>query len=907
MTIAAGTKLGHYEIVSPLGVGGMGEVWRARDTRLNRDVAIKVLPAPFALDTERLARFKREAQVLASLNHPNIAGIYGLEECDGFVALALELVPGPTLADRIDGGPIPFDEALPIARQIAEALEVAHERGIIHRDIKPANIKVTEDGAVKVLDFGLAKIFTEELPETDLSHSPTLLKGTQVGMILGTAAYMSPEQARGKAVDKRADVWAFGCVLFEMLTGNKVFEGDSLTDILAEVVKEEPNWASLPATTPPQIERLLRRCLAKDPRQRLRDIGDARLEISETASDTPDSTLDRAKEAKQGASLGYWWRVLPWAIATLAILSTAWVLYFRKPSTEVASAGMRQFTLAQPVEGPLDLTFGGSILFSPDGTHLISSVRLGGKRQLFDRPLSSAVARPLDGTQGASDPFFSPDGKWLAFFANGMLKKVSLSGGAAEVICKAQNPRGGVWTNDDTIVFTPDTDAALYRVRAGGGPVESISSLDGTVRERSHRWPDVLPGGTAILFSVAYEVGNPLDDASIAVLDLSTGKHKTLIKGGAYPRYVPTGHLVYARRGALIAVPFDAQHLEVTGTPMTVQDDVMTTVVNGRAQFSFSTKGDFAYIQQRSNDKAEVGQLLEWVDRRGVAQGLINVRHEYSGPRLSPDGRTLFVEIADPAAAIWVYDIGRGTLSRLTQSGVSYGPIPSPDGGRIAYQATRDGVTGVMMANVDGSGEERLTSDKRFNFPTSWSPDGKQLLITAANESGYTDVRLIQVDGDRKQQPLLQGPFNMGGARFSPDGRWIAYVSAESGRNEVWVRSYPGAGTRIQISADGGTQPVWSRNNRELFFRNGDQTLVVTVGLSPSIAVGKPQVLFSHADLDDSSGSAYEMAADYDVSPDGQRFIMRKHNLETAQIPAARIILNWFDELKRLTSTGGSR
>lgn len=902
--IASGTRLGHYEILSRLGAGGMGEVWCALDTRLNRDVAIKVLPAALAMDKERLVRFKREAQVLASLNHPNIAGIYGLEECDGVVALALELVPGPTLADRIAAGPIPIDETLLIARQIAEALETAHERGVVHRDIKPANIKVTADGTVKVLDFGLAKIFTEESQETDLSHSPTLIKGTQVGMILGTAAYMSPEQARGKSVDKRADVWAFGCVLFEMLSGKHAFDGDSITDILAAVVKEQPDWTSLPASTHEPVQRLLHRCLAKDPKQRLRDIGDARLDISEVLN---GGTYHAITEPEPGAKeTPYRRRIVPWTIAALAIMVAVSALYFRKASTENTSAEMRQFTLAQPDEGPLDLTYGGSVLFSPDGTQLVSSIRVSGKRQLFLRALSSAQAQPLDGTQGASDPFFSPDGKWLAFFAAGMLKKISVSGGAAEVICKAENPRGGVWTNDDFIVFTPDTDSPVYRVRASGGQAEAISSLRSSDKERSHRWPDVLPGGKAILFSVAYEIGNPLDDASIAVLDLSTGKHKTLIKGGAFPRYAPTGHLVYARRGALIAVPFDVERLEVTGAPVTVQEHLMTTVVNGRAQFSFSSKGDFAYIQERANN-SELGQVLEWVDRRGGAQALINVRHEYSGPRLSPDGRTLFMEIADPAAAIWVYDMGRGTLSRVTQGGVSYGPIPSPDGRRLAYQATRDGVTGVMISNVDGGNEERLTSDKRFNFPTSWSPDGKQLLITGANESGNSDVRLVSVDGDRKQLTLIQGPFNAGGARFSPDGHWIAYVSDESGRYEVYVRSYPEGGTRIPISSAGGTQPVWSRNGRELFFRNGDQTISVTVGLSPSPVVGKPETLFTRTTFDDSSGPAYGMSADYDVSLDGQRFVMRKHNQDNNQVPTARIVFNWFDELKRLTSTNRGR
>ncbi|HSE22040.1 MAG TPA: protein kinase, partial [Pyrinomonadaceae bacterium] len=438
-TISPNSTIAQYTIVSKIGEGGMGEVWRARDTRLNRDVAIKLLPATFALDAERLARFRREAQVLASLNHPNVAAIYGLEECDGVIALILELVPGPTIADRVASGPIPIDEALPIARQIAEALEVAHERGIVHRDIKPANIKVTEEGSVKVLDFGLAKILADDSVEADLSHSPTLIKGTQAGVILGTAAYMSPEQARGKTVDKRADVWAFGCVLFEMLTGNKIFSGESLTDILAEVVKEEPNWSSLPPSTPPSIQRLLRRCLTKDPRQRLRDIGEARFEICETLAGV-SSTIPEAQASTRSPFSAKWRGILPWAITGIALLVTISVLYFRKSSPSDTSAGVKQFTLAQPTQGPLDLTFGGALLLSPDGTQLVNSIRIGGNRQLFVRQLSSGVAQLLDGAQGASDPFFSPDGKWLAFFANGMLKKISLSGGAAEIINKAPNP-----------------------------------------------------------------------------------------------------------------------------------------------------------------------------------------------------------------------------------------------------------------------------------------------------------------------------------------------------------------------------------------------------------------------------------------------------------------------------------
>jgi len=900
-----GQTLSHYHITGKLGAGGMGEVYRARDSRLNREVAIKVLPEGFAQDAERLARFQREAQVLASLNHPNIASIYGLEESGQVYALVMELVEGPTLADRIAAGPLPLEEALPIARQIAEALEAAHERGIIHRDLKPANIKVTPDGNVKVLDFGLAKVFEEQPGNPDLSHSPTLMHGTQAGVILGTAAYMSPEQAKGKAVNKRADIWAFGCVLYEMLTGMQVFSGETLTDTLAAVVRAEPEWSALPAATPGVIRKLLGRCLTKDVKQRLRDIGDARIEIEEAMAAGTDEPLVGTDQIVALQPTSRWRRLLPWAIATLAVLTALLVIAYRANRSPDGAAAVKQFVLAPPAEGiPVALS-APCLLLSPDGTRLVSTVKVSNSWQLFDRLLNSPAARPIDGTQGAMDPFFSPDGQWLAFFANGLLKKVPLSGGAPETICNAQNARGGVWASDNTIIFTPGTDGPLSRVPASGGPIEVISTLAVNNKERSHRWPDVLPGGKAILFSVAYEVGNPLDDASVAVMDLATGKHKTIIHGAGFPRYVPTGHIVYARGGAILAVPFDAERLEVTGTPVTIQEGVVMRAENGRAQFSFSRAGDLAYVAGRTDDSDDVRYPLVWVDRRGGEQVLSEERHRYSDPRLTPDGRTILVEVAEPAAAIWAYDTARGTLSRITSGGVSYGPLPAPDGERIAYEATRDGVAGVLLARLDGSGEERLTSTKRLHVPTSWSPDGKTLAISAGAESGYLELWLVSLDGDRTPQPFLQGQFNVGGARFSPDGKWLAYVSDESGRSEVYIRQFPQAGTRVAVSVSGGSQPVWARNGRELFFRNGDELLAVDVTLSPALTAGKPRVLFSRYDPPDASGRAYDMSADFDVSADGQRFVMPKHELNSSSLPVARVVLNWFEELKRLAPTGG--
>ena len=905
--LSSGTKLGRYEIHSRIGAGGMGEVYRARDEKLNRDVAIKVLPMAFSQDRDRLRRFEQEAQAAGALNHPNILAVYDVGTHDGSPYIVAELLEGEELRVQLNNGRFNSRKAIDYAQQIAQGLAAAHEKGIIHRDLKPENLFTTSDGRIKILDFGLAKLKPQR-DEAVTSEIATQRHITDPGTVMGTAGYMSPEQVRGDDIDHRSDIFSFGAILYEMVAGQRAFRRETMAETMTAILREEPpELSDAGLRTNPHLERIVRRCLEKKPERRFHSAYD--LAFALDALSTPSESGTRMLSVSDSQRAGRGQRILKreylgWMIAALTVLGAVAVLtvaYYRGKSAPGTSP-IRQFTLAQPAEGTLVLRSAPALLFSPDGSHLVSTILVSGRPQLFDRPLSALTARPIDGTEGAQDPFFSPDGQWLAFFVNGVLKKVPLSGGAPETICKAENARGGVWASDNSIVFTPGTDVPLYRVSANGGAVEAISTIDAGARERSHRWPDALPGGKVIIFSVAYEVGNPLDDASVAVLDRSTGKHKTLIKGGVFARYVPSGYLVYARRRTLVAVPFDVERLEVTGAPVTVQENVMMSATNGRVQFSFSRYGDLAYVEGRSDDSRDAGQPLIWVDRHGSEQMLSEVRQRYSKPRLAPDGHTLFVEVADPEAAIWAYSFDRGTLSRVTHGGVSYGPVPSPDGARVAYEATRDGVAGALVARVDGSGEERLSSTKQLHIPTSWTPDGKLLAITAGADNGYLEIWLIPIEGGHTPQTLVQGPFNAGGARFSPDGRWVAYVSDESGRNEVYVRPYPQAGTHVQISADGGSQPVWSRNGRELFFRHGDDLIAVNVSLAANFTAGKPLIVFSRFTPEDSSGPAYDLMADYDVSADGQRFVMPNYKVDASNIPNARVILSWFDEIKRRTT-----
>jgi serine/threonine-protein kinase len=871
-----GQTIAHYKVTAKLGAGGMGEVYRATDTKLGRDVALKVLPERFAQDAQRMARFEREAQVLASLNHPNIAAIHGLEEGEGMRALVMELVEGPTLAERIAQGPIPLEETLPIAKQIAEGLEYAHEHGVIHRDLKPSNIKVTPEGTVKVLDFGLAKALEGETPATDLSHSPTLTAmGTQAGVILGTAPYMSPEQARGKPVDKRADIWAFGCVLYEVMTGKRAFSGETVSDVLAGVLKSDPDWSTLPAETPPKIRALLHHCLVKDPKHRLHDIADARIEIDETLTqpmEVPPAVFQR---------LTPWRRRLPWAVAALlmgGVLLLLWRLNFLAPSS---AEKLVRFSIHLAPTDRLSFNF-PALAISPDGTRLAIVAQRGETTQLYLRRLDQLEAIPIAGSEDASIPFFSPDGQWVAFTAGNKLKKVSVSGGSPLVICDT-DWGGGSWGPDGYIIFTASYAMGLWRVSAAGGSPEMLTTPDHSKGELGHWWPQILPGGKAVLFTI---FSTPIEKARIVVQSVKPGAPRTLIEGASFARYVPTGHIVYVRGGTLLAAPFDLDRLEVTGPPVPVLEDMPFYLSNGNSQFSFSEDGTLVYAPA-SSLRSE--SMLAWVDRRGGMTRVTDSRRRYSEPRLSPDGQRLAVTVSTESRDIWVYDLSRGTFTRVTSGAASeFGAIWTPDGKRLIFTSEQP-VFDLYWKNADGSGpEEPLLTGKYDKELGSVSLDGKLVAFNENSPETRADLWLLPLEGDHKPKLLLRTHFWEGDPQFSPDGRWLAYISDQSGRHEVYVVPFPGAGERIQISTEGGREPVWRHDGRELFYRSGDKVMAVPIQTKPTFRAGRPQVLF-RGDYDPG----------YDVAPDGQRFLMIKTPPESAP-RQINVVLNWFEELRRL-------
>ena len=698
MALTPGTRIGAYEVTGQIGVGGMGEVHRARDTRLDRDVAIKILPEAFAADAERVARFQREAKVLASLNHPNIAIIHGLEYAEGAHALVMELVEGEDLAQCIARGAIPLDEALPIAKQIADALEAAHEAGIIHRDLKPANIKLRPDGTVKVLDFGLAKAMD---PVADhgpakaghhvLSQSPTITSPamTQAGIILGTAAYMSPEQARGKAVDRRADIWAFGCVLYEMVTARRAFEGDDIAITLAAVMMKEPNWRALPAATPVALRRLLTRCLKKDPKARMRDIGDARLQIEELLSGTPEEIGSPA--IPQALSL--WRRMMPWAAAGALAAALAAVLVLWLPWRTASPSTPLRLSAELGADVSLRTGAAAALSLSPDGAMLVfTAQKPGGAFQLYIRRLEQLAALPLSGTDGANNPFFSPDGQWVAFFADGKLKKIAVTGGAAVMVGDdALTSSGGTWSEDSTtITFSPQRSGSLVRVSSEGGKPEPLTTLgDGQV---THRWPQMLPGGKAVLFTAHAGISG-FDDANLEVQPLPAGARKVVQRGAFYGRYLPSGHLVYIHDGTLFAAPFDVNRLAMSGPPVAVLEGVVSNAGSGAANFAVSDNGTFVYLPGRDAGR---GALIEWMNREGKATPLRATPADWSNLVFAPDGHRLALDIFDGRQTnVWTYEWERDSPSRLTLApGIALKPVWTPDGKRIVFASPRSDTGG---------------------------------------------------------------------------------------------------------------------------------------------------------------------------------------------------------------------
>jgi eukaryotic-like serine/threonine-protein kinase len=912
MALAAGARLGVYQVLGAIGAGGMGEVYRARDTKLNRAVALKVLPELFALDSERLARFKREAQVLASLNHPNIGAIYGFEEGatvgaesaktlnksgPSVYALVLELVEGPTLADRIAQGALSLDEAVPIARQIAEALEAAHEQGIIHRDLKPANIKLRTDGTVKVLDFGLAKLLDTDAPGRssgasgfDASASPTITTPAMTisGVILGTAAYMSPEQAKGRPADKRSDIWAFGCVLYEVLTGKRAFDGEDVSDTLAAVLRGAPEWKSLRPTTPPAITQLLRRCLERDPRRRLHDIADARIELEDIRATGAASHV-----AEHGIAdrLKLRWAI-PLVLTSLVIGAAAAIISWTLRSSEqTAPRPTARFIVAlPPTERPGGLAL-PIVALAADGTHLayVADNRRGAD-QLFLRQLDRLDAVAIPRTEGANTPFFSPDGKWVGFFAEGKLKKVSVSGGAPIVLADAPNPRGACWSTDDAIIFAPTPESVLWQVAAIGGPPRAVTTLDSGKGEAAHHWPSMLPDGKTVLYG-AGPSGSDWDNTEIVAQSLETGQRRTLFRGGSSPRYVPTGHLVYANAGNLFAAPFDVKRLALAGDPVSIVDGVLVTSNLG-AQFSFSNTGSLVYVPSSTEGP---DRKLVWVDRKGASQPLAAPPRPYAQPRLSPDGRRIVVQIEGAKTDLWVYDLVRDTLRRLTFDGNNTNAAWTPDGKKVAFASQRNKTRGLFVKPVDGSAaEEQLTTDGEGQVPQSWSPDGTSLAFHEMSRSTARDIWMLSLGGERKPKLLLGAPYNERVPMISADGKWLAYLSDESGREEVYVQSFPEPGGRWQISTEGASEPMWARRGGELLYRVGTRLMSVNIATTPAFVAGRPKLLFDQQFVDNSG------RANYDVSPDNERFLMVEAVGQQKPSTQLNVVLEWFAELKRL-------
>jgi Tol biopolymer transport system component len=746
---------------------------------------------------------------------------------------------------------------------------------------------------VKVLDFGLAKAFAGD-GGLDLSNAPTLTAmGTEEGRILGTPAYMSPEQARGKAVDKRADIWAFGCVLYELLTGGQAFRGETLSDTIAALLEREPDWQALPPATPAKIRDLLRRCLQKDSQHRLRDIGDARIEIEE-ASAAP-ATAEAPAAAKSIRALGRRALIVSLGALLFGAIVTGLAVWNLKPSPPQPVS--RVVITLSPGQQLAGLDAGPAVALSFDGTHLAYVATQGGTQQLYLRAMDSLEAsKPIPGSEGAVSPFFSPDGQWLGFFAGEKLKKVSVSGGSALTLGDARNPRGANWGGQGIIAFAPTAVSVLQQVSDAGGNLQPLTRLE--KGENSHRWPEFLPGGKAVLFAAGTSAEN-WSNAQVVVQPVGTGKRRNLIQAGMYPRYAPSGHLVYAQGGSLMAVPFDPQRVTVTGAAVPVVEGILQSTGNGAAQYSFSATGSLVYV---SGGGIQSGQSkLVWVNRNGGEQSLAAPAHAYVFPRLSPDGRRVAVAIDEQGNQVWLFDLSRETLTRLTFEGNSNrAPVWTPDGKRIAFGSNKEGPANLFWQLADGSGGlERLTTSGYTQVPMSWSPDGQLLAFFEINPTTLRDIWVLRV-GDRKAQPFLRTPFNEAAARFSPDGRWLAYISDESGRYEIYVQPYPGPGGKWQISTEGGTEPAWNPNGRELFYRSGDKMMAADIATRPGFAAGKPRMLFE---------GRYQptpaTTPNYDVSPDGPRFLMLKPSGSAEAAPTQiNVVLNWFEELKRRVPAG---
>jgi len=896
MAILPGRRLGPYEVLSAIGAGGMGEVYKARDTRLDRIVAIKVLPTHLADRSELRERFEREAKTIASLNHPHICTLYDTGHQDGIDYLVMEYLEGETLAQRLAKGPLPIGQMLQYAIEISDALDKAHRKGVTHRDLKPGNIMLTKTGT-KLLDFGLAKLKQEAAPaNVSLSDLPTAKDPlTAQGSIVGTLQYMAPEQLEGKEVDARTDIFAFGVVVYEMATRKRAFEGKTQASVIGAILKDDPPpISSLQPMTPPALDRVVKRCLAKETDERWQSANDLTNELKWIADGGSQVGLAPTAAKKGFRSLGR--RALILSLGTLlfgaAIAGT--VIWNLKPAPAPRPLPVTRMVINLPPGQ--QLASSPAVALSPDGTHLAYVARQGGTQQLYLRAMGSLEARAIPGTEEAEEPFFSPDGQSVGFFAGGKLKKVSVSGGAPLTLSDVVLPYGASWGSRGLIAFGPSFAGVLQQVsEAGGIPQPLTRSEKGDV---SQRWPEFLPDGKALLFA-AGPSGFAFINTQVAVQSVVTGERRNLIQGGTLPHYASSGHLIYAQGANLMAMPFDAQRLTATGAAV--------PVVEGVLEYSISATGSLVYV---SGGAQSAQSRLVWVSRNRAEKPLAAPAHGYRNPRLSPDGRRVSVDIREQGGQVWLYDLARETLTRLTFEGSTNGtPTWTPDGKRIAFQSNKEGPINLFWQLADGSGGlERLTTSQYLQSPNSWSPDGQLLAFTEPNPIAGYDIWVLRMS-DRKAQPFLRTSFTKGAPRFSPDGRWLAYVSNESGRYEIYAQPYPGPGGKWQISTDGGTEPVWNRNGRELFYRNGDKMMAVDIATQPGFAAGKPRMLFEGPYLPRTNLPTLATMPNYDVSPDGQRFLMLKP-VEQAQLelhapPQINVVLNWFEELKQKVPAGG--